>query len=225
MDVFCKNHHLLLLLLLDASNGEIFASSWFLGNHHLRKYRRERYQFSRTVTLTLLSLYRRVAFSSSLRECEYGSEREREKERERERVEYVEFHLGSPSRELKLHVVFFVTDSHSTRKYPHNPQDKTDDDDDDDDDDGANDDDARLFLDFFSRCLAVSIATEKNCRRSPQLCQTKQQQKRVVLIDNHHRSLSSKDVLRDDQLRKNAARHCIYRSEQHLQRDDCKKWY
>ena len=224
MAVFCKNH--LLLLLLDASNGEIFASSWFLGSH-LRKYRRERYHFSRTVTLTLLSLYRRVAFSSSLRECEYGSKREREKrKRERERVKFVDFTVARVADCLLLHVVssFFFTDSHTENILT---QDITDDDDDDGggDSDGANDDDARLFLDFFSRCLAVSIASEKNYRRSPQLCQTKQQQKRVVLIDNHRRSLSSKDVLRDDQLRKNAARHCIYRSEQHLQRDDCKKWY
>jgi hypothetical protein len=150
----------------------------------------------------------------------------REKERERELSLWI-----SPS--LVLQTVccstsyrrFFFTDSHTENILT---QDITDDDDDDDgggDSDGANDDDARLFLDFFSRCLAVSIASEKNYRRSPQLCQTKQQQKRVVLIDNHRRSLSSKDVLRDDQLRKNAARHCIYRSEQHLQRDDCKKWY
>ena len=157
--------------------------------------------------------------------------REKEKRRERELSRW-NFTFACCGELLSAaprdHVVFFFTPADSHRKYPHNTQDITDDDDDDDDggdSDGANDDDARLFLDFFSRCLAVSIATEKNCRRSPQLCQTKQQQKRVVLIDNHHRSLSSKDVLRDDQLRKNAARHCIYRSEQHLQRDDCKKWY
>jgi hypothetical protein len=107
MAVFCKNH--LFLLLLDASNGEIFASSWFLGNP-LRKYRRERYHFSRTVTLTLLSLYRRVAFSSSLRECEYGSKREREK-RERELSMWISPLLVVERVEAPRR--FFSSDSHT----------------------------------------------------------------------------------------------------------------